>query len=417
MKYGRMLLIAAIFVAISGAVAMAQEAEGGEQPEQKEPEDEAVRRMEVKRYLGLTPDVVAKAILRGVQRNVRFNDTFEEAASPSRAVQRVRMGGRTYRIGVMFRTGNDIICLVPREQQDTIQKLGPPNPMRTGQRITVEGTTLQRVGGMRTLLVDRVLTGHEQESVIEHELRIGWPGYRGVEPRTITEPGEHIVEFPCRYDQEETESIRVVVEQRDREQFLAQLEEEGEAEEEDTEGEEEEKRYDRYDPSAVYKHIMRGNVLNVQFEEMVRGNPPRTPDRLRLPNGRNLRIGTAFDTYTGITCLIRQSDEDLVDLAERVVPGQSVIVWGTTLPSRRSYKPMVVDKLELPGTTRPGQSPHVWVVKLHWGEETPVRFYQVGSYGLTFPCRHVEGRPERVLVELREIRVIKSESSDANGGE
>lgn len=424
MKFRKILLVAGLMLAIGPVITTVRGAEeaGGEA---MEPEAEEIRRMEVKRYLGLSGQVVAEAIVRGVTRDVRFEDTFEEAARASAAVRTVRLRGERYRIAAMFRTQNDIVCLIPADQQDTLEKVGPPNPMRVGQKITVEGTTLGMVRGMRTFLVDRVLTGDEEMSVIEHELVLRWPrSRRRAEPQRITEPGEYTAEFPCRYEEESTERVRLVVQRRGREEFMEQLRQEREAAREAEEGEEgareereeREKHYSTYEPAAVYKHIMRDNVLHVSFTDRVRGAPPSTPRRLTLPNGRRLRVGAAFDTYIGITCLVPASNEELTDLARRVIPGQDVQVWGTTLPSRASYKPMVVDRMELPGTTRPGQSEHVWVVQVFLPDETPKRFYEVGSYGLDFPCQHVENRTERVVAELREVRVIQREVEEEGAG-
>jgi hypothetical protein len=422
MKFRKILLVAGLMLAVGPLITTVRGA--GEVGEAMEPETEEIRRMEVKRYLGLSGQVVAEAIVRGVTRDVRFEDTFEEATGRvSSAVRTVRLRGERYRIAAMFRTQNDIVCLIPADQQDTLDKVGPPNPMRIGQKITIEGTTLGMMRGMRTFLVDRVLTGHEEMSVIEHELILRWPrSRRRAEPQRIAEAGEYTTEFPCRYEEEKTERIRLVVQRREREAFMEELrrqreaalpEEEGAREEQP----EQEKQYSTYEPAAVYKHIMRDNVLHINFNDRVRGEPPNIPRQLTLPNGRRLRIGTAFDTYIGITCLVPSSNEELTDLARRVIPGQEVQVWGTTLPSRASYKPMVVDRMELPGTTRPGESEHVWVVQVSLPGEDPKRFYEVGSYALDFPCQHMENRTERVVAELREVRVIRREVEEAEAGE
>jgi hypothetical protein len=411
-----MLLVAGVMLAVGSAMTTVRGAEA--EAERMEPEKKEIRRMEVKRYLGVNPEVVAKAIMRGVNRDVRFEDSFEAAARASSGLRTIPLRGQRYRIAVMFRTQNGIVCLVPADQEDTIQKMGPPNPMRVGQKLTIEGTTLGMAGGLRTFLVDRVLTGHEERSIIQHELVLRWPRSRQqVQPKMIRQPGEFTTQFPCRYEQGETEQVRFVVQRRVRKEFMKQLQQEQEAARETQEGEgrepepePREKRYDKYEPAAVYKHIMRDNVLNVHFIERVRGEPPRTPRRLTLPNGRRLRVGAAFDTYTGITCLVRAEDEKLTDLAQRIIPGQDVEVWGTTLPARASYKPMVVDRLNVPGTTRPGESEHVWVVRVFLPDQKPKRFYQVGSYALDFPCQHVDDRTERLVAELREIRVIRGEA-------
>ncbi len=387
-------------IVVLAAGAMAQEP-GPQVGRVMEPLTE-IRRIVLKRYARLAPVAVWEAAERGVGLDVRFSDSFNGAGRARGALRTVRLGKRYYRIGALFGTENALTCLVPANQTDTLKKVAG---FHRGQEITVEGTIVGAIGERRCVLVDRVLTGHDAKSVIEHELILGWAEEGGVAHKKIVKPGEYTVEIPCRNRKGQSVTAAVLVEQFPREWFLKQMERRGAAGEDMWEGPP--KRYDRYSPEAVYRHAADGALRHVRFEDRVKGRAPGFPRTVRLPGRRLIRIGRAFDTYTGLTCLMRARDHAAMQLARRLVPGQDVEVKGTILPPAGGYKIVLVDELVLPGATGPTESPEIWVVTVFWGEEEPRMFYEVGRYLLDFPCRFVEGRTERLTAELREVRVIK----------
>lgn len=407
------------FIVLVGIVSFlgsiqAQEEDGSAEGEQ--PEEKSVRRMEVKRYVGVSPRLVSKAITRGLNRDVRFTDTYEGVRRPPQNLRRVTLDGEKYQIAAMVSMGRNLYCLVPEDQEETLSQIRQSGAISEGQKITIEATTLGMAAPGGVLLLDRMIVGEEGESSIDHELVLHWPNAQGVDPIRITEPGEHSVSFPCRYERGEEEIIRLIVRKEDREEFLAKIEEEsGDDTEEESEaegqddGEVEEKEYREFNARGVYDQIRQNNRLDVQFEDKVKGSPPRVANRIRLPNGRRVRIGTAFDTHIGVTCLIPARKEKMVELVEQAIPGQEVKIWGTTLPSQREYRPMLVDKLDLPGTTEPQTKSNVWDVTLLWDDIDSVRFYKLGNYKLTFPCQHKDEREERLGVKLREVRVISGD--------
>lgn len=387
----------------------AQEEDG---KEKGEPKEESGRRMEVKRYFGVGPDLVSDAIARDLKRDVRFSDTYEEVQSPPQSLRRITVEGERYRIAAMIRTGSGLYCLVPEDQEESLSELRQSDRISEGQEITIEAMTLGRSSGRNMLLLDRIIVGEEVESRIEHEVVLRWPN-AGADPIRITEPGEHSVSFPCRYAEDEEATLRVIVKEEDRDEFLSEIEEEekndteeGSEEGSGDDGEDDEKQYRNFEAQGVYKKIRGNNRLDVQFEDRIKGPSRGVPDRIQIPGGQRLRIGAAFDTYGDVTCLIPAEKEDMVDLVEQIIPGQDVRVWGATLPPVGRYKPLLVDKVELPGIVEPKSNPNVWDVTVLWDDGEAVQFYKLGTYELDFPCQHEDGREEGLIVDLREVRVI-----------
>ncbi|MFW6279938.1 MAG: hypothetical protein ACOC2T_02825 [Planctomycetota bacterium] len=381
------------------SAAIAQEEEDAEEPEEK-----SVRRMQVKRYLGVDTTVVVRAIARGYTRNVRFEDTFKAAARPSSNVRTIRTKSDRHRIGLMFRTDNNIVGLVPRDLEDTIEEL---QEMREGRKLTIEGTTVGKHGSMRCVLVDVIMAGEDKQSSIEHEVEVRWPRSRDVDPQTVEEPGNYTIEFPCRYEEDETEKGRLTIKSWDKDEFM---EEYGEEIEDEEIGPREDKNYDRFDATSVYRHIRNGDVMHVEFDDEI-GKLEDPPDKITLPNDQKMRVGSAFRTRKGITCIVPTIYEDVVNLADQVIPGQEARIWGTTLPPKTFRRAMVVDKMELPGTSKPAESSKVWDVTLEWGDET-ARFFDIGTYTFDFPCQNTENRVERLEIDLKEVRVIEEEDDD-----
>ena len=399
-----------------GLLAAAGRGEGGELGEEMSPEQTEIRRITVKRYAEVAPTVVSRLVREGKNDDVRFSDSVTARARASSSVRRVSIGERNYRIAFMFRTSQGLVCLVPAEQQDTITKV---RNFREEQVVTVEGTVLGTIGTWRTVVVDRVLTGEGEKSEIEYELEFSWPRYRGAEPQTINEPGEHTVTFPCRYDREEQETATILVERLGRKEFEERLREarrkteeaerqEEEEQEQEQEKEGEKKEYNTFAAQTVYRRINDEEIINVRFRERVKDASARRPDSMPVPGGGRVRVGAAFETYLGITCFVPADKEDLVRRANQLVEGQSVEIRGTTLPRRGIYRPVVVDKL-IPagGAQREDEMPYIWLVRVFWGDEKPRVFYRTGLYHLDFPCTHVDGRVERLDARLREVRVIK----------
>ena len=399
--------IAAMVIVLSCAL-LAQEVEERE-AERPEPQ-ERVRRIIVKRYTAIGAAELYRAIGENVRADVRFRDEFDRPVQLTGALRTVRLGGRRVRIGAAFRAEKDICCLVPLDARDQAQKV---RDLRRGQMVTVEGTVLGIIAGNRCVLVDMVLTGAQQESVIQHELILEWPARQRVRPELITEPGDYEVGFPCRWQEGEEETVRVLVEQRVRAEFLAELKEL----EEIARGGREEKDYRLYKASAVYDYARDDVRIDVSFEDRIKGPTRRYADLnvVRLRGRRPIRIGYAFDTYQQITCLIPDRDEELLDRARRALPGQDVMIKGTVVGRVGAYRAVLVDELDFPSLNGVAETPDVWVVEIVWGEQRPMPIWRPGTYRRLFPCRFVEGRAERLDITLREVRLIGGRKGGKEG--
>ncbi|MFW6457595.1 MAG: hypothetical protein ACOC0A_04795 [Planctomycetota bacterium] len=394
----------------------AQESDRPAGNEGEEPAEESVRRMEAKRYLGVGQRDVKRAIRGDMNRHVRFTDSFGSVRRPPSGLRQVRFNGKNYRIAAMMHTESGLECLVPGEQEDTMALLRGSSSLQEGEQITIEGTTLgtadSRRGLLNVLLLDQIIRGEDGESSIGYELLLRWPRGHDVEPISISEPGEHDLSFPCRHERNKKATFKLIIEERDREEFLAEIGEKDEEEAAQTQDEgadEEEKTYRRFDARSVYNHIKNDNVLDVRFQDNIKESRPQVRRSIRLPDGRRMRLGIAFDTHMGITCLIPHSNQEAVDLINQAIPGQEAEVWGTTLPARQQFRPMIVDKVEIPGTVKPKENPNIWDVTLSWGDGEEVYFYKLGEYDFNFPCQHENNRQERLNVELREVRIIGGE--------
>jgi len=402
-----------LVMAVAAAQALAREAEN---PEGVAP----VRRLIVKRYIPLTPSAVWKTADAGTaQADVRFTDAFQRALPAPNSVRTVRVGDKRYRIAMVVQTESDLSCLVPIEQRDTIEKIAE---FREAQQITVEGTVIGVVGMRRSVLVDRILSGDADKSIIKHELLLSWPG-TGQKVKSIQAPGEYTVEFPCRYAQGKVETFFAVITQRNREDMKALLK--ARAQEAAEKGDDKEKKappkqYTTYRAENAYKYAVTGQTLNVRFKDTIKGpavgskrrhvrDVPRGLQLLRLRGVPPLRIAVAFDTYIGLTCVIPERNEKLVAQADRILPGQEITIKGTIVRPLGTYKLVVVDDIEFPEGIGEVEAPDVWVVTIFWDPQTPKIFYESGSYSIMFDCRHVEGRKEQLQAELREVREILGE--------
>ncbi|MFW6182128.1 MAG: hypothetical protein ACOC8N_10285, partial [Spirochaetota bacterium] len=367
--------------------------------------EEGVRRLEVKRYAEISPDLVWRVADHDRNFDVRFSDGIDSRQRAGGGLRTVTVRGRRYRIAVMFRTEGDLTCLVPAGHQDTIEKLGG---LRRGQIISVEGTTVGTRGTMRLVLVDRLLTGQGESSSIKHQLIVGWPDSpRRARPKVIRGPGEYNLEFPCRYRKEETESVVLMVDAMPREEFERIMARRERQEEGEGARAERSRRYSLLPPEKVYRHIQSGNRFSVRFKDQVKAVTARVPRTIDVSRGREVRLGGAVETYTGLLCLIRAEDRRLLRSARNLVQGLDITVKGTTLPARGGMKPVLVDEIEFPWVMY--ESPNVWLVKIFWGDQQPRMLYRVGTYRLQFPCRHAENRAELLALELREVRIIKGE--------
>ena len=421
-------LVLASMIAVPWA--WAREAEN---PESAQP----VRTIPIKAYTPLKAVAVWKVASASdkVLVDVRFKDTFDRlSTSVPAAAREIRIGADTYRIAVMMTTETDLSLLVPVEQTDTLEKV---KDFKKGRQFGVEGTVLGSVAGRECVLVDRILTEVEDKSVIKYELTLTWPG-TGAKAKKLIAPGEYNnVEFPCRYAKDMPETFIVVIEQKTREQLDKIIEQREKAAAEAAakkaaeaapkkEGKEEKpaekppepsapKSYATYRGEEVYKYAVTGTKLNVLFKDTIRGGaaPSRdiktVPPRLamvRLSADRPIKIGLAFDTYLGLTCIVPADNKKLMARASSMLPGLDVTIRGMILQPAGAYKVVLVDDIDFPQDVGQAEIPDVWVVTIFWDPQRPKVFYEPGKYPILFACRNVADKKEELQAELEAKREI-----------
>ncbi len=402
-------------------VGLAAQDEEGKGSRHVAPEAE-FRRAVVKRYTELNALSVWRAADANARADVRFPDTFARLPGDAFVREQVFLGRQRIPVGLKFVTKTDLCCMVDARDRETIEKV---RGLVEGQEVTIEGTILGIVGLRKCVLVDRLLTGGEKRSVIDHELTVRWPGRR-IRARQIIEPGEYTVEFPSRYEEGATERLMVVVARRDRESFLEQLALEAAEREKNAEAGERrparKKTYGKFKSDAVYEYARGYQPVDVRFEDRFKEFTPRVGDLrvARLADETVVPVGYVFDAYSGLSCIVPRRDRNLMNLTERIVPGQQLTIMGTVLGPWAGLRTVVVDEIVLPNVTGVRDVPrNVWIVTVHWRGEEPTRFYEVGTYRLSLPSTYAERgqRTERVQLELREVRLIpRPVSKPPSGG-
>lgn len=401
-------------------VAVAAQDEASEGSRDVAPEAK-FRREVVKRYTELDALSVWRAADSNARADVRFPDSFDRPARDANAREVISLGRQRIPIALKFITKADLCCMVDARDRETIEKV---RRLVKGQEITIEGTILGIMGGCKCVLVDRLLTGGEKRSVIDHELIVSWPGRR-IRAKQIIERGEYTVEFPSRYKDGATERLVLIVEEKDRDAFLEQLAREAAEREEDAEGGRRrparKKTYSKFKADAVYEHAQGYRPVNVRFEDRFKKFTPGAADLrvVRFADGTVVPVGHVFDTHSGISCIVPLRDRNLMNLAERIVPGQQLTIKGTVLGPWAGLRAVVVDEIVLPNVTGVRDVPrNVWIVTVYWQKQEPKRFYEVGTYRLALPSNYDERgrRTERVQLELREVRLIPRPVSKAPSG-
>jgi len=404
----------ALIVLAAGALAQEPEPPAAADDQEVTPWEEQ-KRVVVKRYTELAGDNLLRAVKESWREDVRFQSSFDSRLPRlARNLRRIELGGRSRGIAAAFMTENQLCCLIAQGDQETVRRVAG---LTRGQIITVEGVVAGPIGLRNCILVDRVLTGEEAKPTIEHELVLGWPGVKGVKPQLMVKPGEYAVEFPCAWQKDAVERFTVIVEQKRADAFKEELRQ---REKEGDEGDKEppEKQYVTFEPRAVYGLAKASSREKVRFVDgFVSGNVPESRALRSLPRGRlrPLRIGYVFDTKRGLTCAVPASSPLLVERALRIVPGQSITIEGMVYGPRDGFRVVLVDNIEFPGVKGKSETADIWVVRVIWPGERPKLFYEIGTYRVALPCQFVEGRKERLIAELREVRVTRVPEKEGEG--
>jgi hypothetical protein len=414
---GKTTTIAAL-VALMCAAAVGRAQEAGDQAA----EAGQTIKVLVKQYKGLEPSDVYRAAINGTQADVRFKDSFAGQTVVAGSLQRLPLRGRTYRIVLAFRTGNDLMCVVPLSNQAMLRKLlglstdWPITPavlsreisLRRDQEITIEGTIVGTAVGEKVVLVDAVLTGNESRPQTRQEVHLIWPGEETV---VLSAPGTQTLSFPCTREVGETVTLSVDVKSLTPERLLAELA----AIQGRLEMGRGTKVYRQFAPVVVYRYAGGSEPTNVDFNDKVAAiAAPPLPADLRSVmtwrEGRRVRmpVSCGFRTEGGVTCLVPATAPTLCYQARGAVPGEPVLVRGTTIGQIGGRNCVLVDYLGFPnqGSGREGDS---WLVTVGWPGGPRMLYWYYGSYQLAnLRCQYVAGAAEsmRILIgEFMEIRV------------
>ncbi len=413
-KRGTALVLAAVF-AWAPAYCRGAGDEQAEKPVTKV-------KVTAKQYKAVRPLDVYRAVIQGTRADVRFRDAFEAGRFPP-GLRRAELDDREYRIALEFRTASNLSCLVPESSTDAIrrllglssqqplteQALGGRWVVRPGQQMTVEGTILGTRGTGRYILVDYVALGARVARSTRREVQILLPG-RG-EPAVFGGAGFEKLQFPCSRAQDKTEELQVLIQEMTPEAALTQAARlAGTAE--GLPGEL--KTYGEYEAGTVYQHAGADRAVNVDFtDEIVTVLSIPLPSSLRTAPSRRgervvqLPVTHAFETAGRVTCLVPGMWPTLGVQAERLIPGETVRIRGTTLGARGARNRVLVDYLAFPaGDETETRGKSLWVA-VWLGEKGPrAEMWDYGIYAQELPCQHVPGRYEPISVWIREYHEI-----------
>ena len=359
------------------------------------------KRVVVKRYVELSADAVYAAARDGARAQVRFSDSFDRPVSVPASLRRIVVDDVRYTAALAFRTEANLYCIVSSDNEEGGRKA---KALSKGQKITIEGSILGAVGLGKYVFVDMILTGSEKRSKIENELLLRWPG---TPPQRISSPGVYQLSLPCNHVEGEVVEVRLEVARKDPEAFRKELRERlGEQAREP-------RTYERFEAASVYRLAARGRQADVRFEDLFKR--VATAERLlreAVVKGRGrFGIGYAFDTYSGLTCLIPLGSREQLEKARLSLPDQRLAIEGTVVGKLGAYYCVLVDEIEFPDLEGKLEKADIWEIRVFWGEETPKRFHVPGSYLLNVPCQYAEGMVEQIALELREVRVIAAEKA------
>lgn len=411
------LLAVLAFLLVFPAVGRAGEQEA-EEPTARE------IKVQVKQYTTLGPWEVYAAARDNREADVQFEDTFEERTSVPDRVRSLRLGGRSYRVVVSFRTGAGLVCLVPTRSADTLKSLLGVSRDRTltmgalnrslvlnpGQTITVQGTILGTSGGSKYVLADTVATGEVQPPPAHREVHLFWP--TRPEPRIITETGSHSFEFPCSHAEGQTATVDVEVQQMGVDRLAAEVSRRTAELEGLGRGS---KSYGEYTADRIYRYAAAGDSIEVDFTDTLRSVLARPlPSSLasapayRFGRLGQIRVARVLETSNHIMLLIPDTWPTIRQQTADAVPGEQVRVRGTVVRPRGPYRRVLVDWVWFPGR-RAGGDQGVWWVALQWpNARQPLVFWDDGRYTASgLPCQNVSGRSESMQVLISRFRRIE----------
>jgi hypothetical protein len=370
-------------------------------------------RVYLRQYKELTAADVYRAAAAGSTVDVRFRDTFLEAAAPHEAADQTEARGYSYLVLAAFRTQGELLCLVPLSSADALRllygtapgrplsaaALAGPMAVQPGTELQVDGVLVHQVPGERAVLVDAIRLGGSPPPVGRKEVQVRGAGL--AEPLVFEGPGERLIELFCTGVRGKLDPLTVTVEEVDRRQVAARVAElMGRAE-----GGTYPKEYGPHAPVTVYRRAGEEAPVNVEFTDAV-GDVlplPVADDLSVVPAVRSgvqvdVPVAAVFETAGRITCLVPLAWPTLCRQAAGLLPGERVLVRGTTVGPIGARNCVLVDYFEVVSVGRPPRD--TWWVTVSRGDEwMGISMWDCGSYDLTsVPCANRPGWYERVHV-------------------
>jgi hypothetical protein len=408
------VLLAALLAAGLGGVAGAQEEEAAVE----------LVKVPVKRHKVLAAPDVYRAAIENRQVDVRFEDTFQGRTAVPDAVAQATVAGVDYYVVAAFRTGADLVCLVPSTAEQALRALfglGEDWPLTAdvldgrmvlnrGQRITVEGTVAGTAVAEKFVLADAVLLDGDDRAPIQTELLVFQPG--STEPDIIAEPDRYILAYPCTNEEGEVFEVGVTVRAMSNEALLAELARVAASYEGMANAR---KDYGVYAPGVVYRYVRDGEQISVDFTDRVaRVIGYEVPEAiaaapaLRAGMAVRVPVGFAFETAGGVTVLVPADRPTLMTRAANVLTSEQVRVRGTVIGPRGAYQTLLADYIGFPAQEAAPGGDQNWVVTVEWPGAEPRIFWDYGLYLITdLPCQYVEGRFEALQLWLRQFRLVE----------
>ena len=177
----------------------------------EEGEEEGKKAPAVKVYNLYRPEAVYEHARNDNQLDVRFQDRVKGPTPPSPNLAQVRLRGQApVRIGYAFETYMRITCLVPRENEDLLDRA---KRMMRGQEVLVKGTVLGQVGAHRAVLVDELelpSVKGEVETPDVWVIKIFWGKAK---PLMLWQPGTYTRDLPCQFVDRRTERLQITLQE------------------------------------------------------------------------------------------------------------------------------------------------------------------------------------------------------------
>jgi hypothetical protein len=282
--------------------------------------------------------------------------------------------------------------------------------LNDGQKLVVEGTILGEIGASKAVVADAVIVGTDSRPRAFHGLQILWPGAEA--PEFITEPGKHQITVPSSVAPGQNITTELEILEMAPSELMAEVARGAAQREGVTDAE---KVYGEYEAGTVYRHATENNSITVDFADdintIIGFDVPR--DISTVPAFRSgvivdVRVGFAFRTQAGLTCVVGADQPVLMARAASALPGERVRIRGNVIGRLGANALVLADYIGFPEQSRAVQDETAWVAVLSWPGTYPRVFWTQGTYTLVdLPSPAAAGRFEQLQVTLGRFRKVR----------